>query len=209
MNAMHDVDPRQVTGLVLAGGRGSRMGSVEKGLEPFLGRPLVERVVERFAPQVGRVVISANDRLADYERLGHPVVADAGGGASREGPLSGIAAALVTCDTEFLACVPCDAPFLPLDLVARLAGGLDGHAELAVATTASGLHPVFCLMRARVAPALGRFIADGGRSVQRWVAAMDGAVVAFDDEAAFRNLNTREELHDAERDPGGSRIVRP
>ncbi len=200
MNAPRDADPRHVTGLVLAGGRGSRMGSVEKGLQPFRGRPLVAHVVERFAPQVGRVVISANARLDDYERLGCPVVVDAGDAASREGPLAGIAAGLATCDSAFLACVPCDAPFLPNDLVARLFDAFgDPRTTVAAAATPDGPHWVFCLMRASVAPALGRFMADGGRSVGRWIASMDGATVTFDDERAFRNLNTPDELREADR----------
>ncbi len=175
------------------------MGSVEKGLQPLRGRPLVEHVIERLAPQVRRIVVSANERRADYERLGYPVVPDVGG---RDGPLSGIAAGLAACDSTFLVCVPCDAPFLPCDLVGRLFDPLrDPDTMLAIATTPSGLHPVFCLMRTVVAPRLRRFIDEGGRSVQAWAASLHAATVEFDDEPAFRNLNTVAELRDAERQP--------
>src|SRR4051794_25057924 len=115
------IDVGRVTGLVLAGGQGRRMGAVDKGLQPLHGRPLVAHVIERLAPQVATIVVSANRHLDRYARFGHRVVTDevadevAGAVARDAGPLAGLYAGLVACDTAFLVVAPCDAPFLPLD----------------------------------------------------------------------------------------------
>ena len=189
----------RITGLVLAGGRGSRMGAVDKGLEVFRGEPLVAHVLERMRPQVGRLIISANRHRGRYAAFGHPVVADAI--ADDIGPLAGLHAGLTACNTDFLVAVPCDAPFLPQHLVARLTQPFaDPLTVVSMAATADGAHPVCCLMRRDVVDALAAFIAGGGRSVGAWIATLDGRAVSFDDERSFRNLNTRDELRDAEHD---------
>ncbi len=183
-----------ITGVVLAGGQGRRMGGVDKGLVELDGRPLVAHVIERLAPQVGALLINANQNRERYERFGAPVVADAVGGFA--GPLAGLHAAMSRAETNYVVTVPCDSPFLPTDLVPRLVAGLaENSAQLAVAKTFQQPHPVFALVRRDVAEHLAWFLADGGRKIDAWYATLATVEVSFDDEAdAFRNINTREEL---------------
>jgi molybdopterin-guanine dinucleotide biosynthesis protein A len=180
--------------VILAGGQGRRMGSVDKGLKPLRGKPMVQWVLERFAPQVDAVLINANQNLDTYAQFGHPVVSDEIGGFA--GPLAGLHRGLSTATHDLIATVPCDSPFLPLDLIARLFAALDAQqADLAVARTGDQPHPVFCLCRKSVLPGLTAFLASGGRKIDAWYAALKVAEVRFDDEAkAFSNINTAEEL---------------
>ena len=188
---------RGVTGVVLAGGQGRRMGSVDKGLVLLQGRPMVQHVLERLRPQVDEILINANQHRADYEAFGHAVFADAIGGFA--GPLAGLQVGLAQAKRALVATVPCDSPFLPADLVARLAAALAAReADLAVARTFDQPHPVFALVRRTVLPHLTRFLEDGGRKIDAWYATLSTVEVAFDDEAdAFRNINTPDELHNA------------
>ena len=183
-----------VTGVVLAGGQGSRMGGVDKGLQAFRGKPMVEHAIERFAPQVGELLINANRNPDAYRGFGHTVIADEIPGFA--GPLAGFERGLAHARGRLVATVPCDSPFLPRDLVARLRGALEASgAELAVAKTGTQAHPVFCLMHRSVHLSLRDFLARGERKIDRWYAALAVAEVAFDDEAdAFLNINTRAEL---------------
>jgi len=183
-----------VTGLILAGGKGRRMGGVDKGLQSFRGKRLVDHVYQRLAPQVGGVIINANQNQDEYRTFGVRVVSDAVGGFA--GPLAGFHAGLSVSKRPFLAAVPCDSPFLPTDLVERLYNRLDETgAELAVAKTGDQPHPVFSLMRRKVLDHLGDFLKGGGRKVDAWYATLSVVEVAFDDEAeAFSNINTPEEL---------------
>jgi molybdenum cofactor guanylyltransferase len=183
-----------VTGVVLAGGQGRRMGTVDKGLVLLDGRPMVRHVLERLTPQVDEILINANQHLSDYAAMGHRVVPDAIGGFA--GPLAGLHVGLTQASHALVATVPCDSPFLPPDLVARLRAALDAHdADLAVARTFDQPHPVFALVRTRVLPHLTRFLEGGGRKIDAWYATLATVEVAFDDEAdAFRNINTVDEL---------------
>jgi len=190
-----------VTGLILAGGKGSRMGGVDKGLQAFRGRRLVDHVYERLAPQVGGIVINANQNHDEYRTFGVRVVSDAIGGFA--GPLAGLHAGLSISKRPFLASVPCDSPFLPEDLVERLYARLDETgAELAVAKTGDQPHPVFSLMRRGVLDHLADFLKGGGRKIDAWYATLTVVEVTFDDQAAaFSNINTREELQSWEDAP--------
>ena len=183
-----------VTGIVLAGGQGRRMGGVDKGLVDLAGAPMVAHVLARLAPQVGDVLINANQNLDRYRAFGQPVVEDAVGGFA--GPLAGLHAGLTRAGGKLVVTVPCDSPFLPLDLVARLRIALDREgAQLAVAKTFDQPHPVFALVRRDVLPNLAAFLAAGGRKIDAWYAALRIVEVAFDDDAdAFRNINTADEL---------------
>jgi len=183
-----------VTGLILAGGKGIRMGGVDKGLQGFRGKRLVDHVYERFAPQVGGIIINANQNHDEYRSFGVRVVSDAIGGFA--GPLAGLHAGLSVSKRPFLASVPCDSPFLPADLVERLYKRIDqAGAELAVAKTGEQPHPVFSLMRRTVLDHLTDFLKGGGRKIDAWYATLSVVEVAFDDEAeAFSNINTLEEL---------------
>ena len=183
-----------VTGIVLAGGMGRRMGGVDKGLVRLSGKPMVAHVLARLAPQVGALVINANQNRERYAVFGYPVVADAVGGFA--GPLAGLHAGMTQAATDWVVTVPCDSPFLPEDLVARLAAGVvrDG-AQLAVAQTFAQPHPVFSLVERNVLDHLGAFLEGGGRKIDAWYATLRIVTVPFDDcEAAFRNINTADEL---------------
>ena len=183
-----------VTGLVLAGGQGSRMGGVDKGLAPFRGKPMVAHAIERLAPQVDEILVNANRNPEAYARFGHRVIADEIPGFA--GPLAGFERGLAHARGQLVATVPCDSPFLPADLVARLRAVLEGAgAQLAVARTGDQPHPVFCLMRREVHASLAAFLASGQRKIDKWYASLSVVEVAFDDEAdAFANINTRDEL---------------
>lgn len=183
-----------VTGLILAGGQGRRMGGVDKGLQPLRGKPMVAWVLERLAPQVDEVIINANQHEDEYARFGHRVARDRIGGFA--GPLAGLQAGLAAAGHPLLVTVPCDSPFLPRDLVDRLRAALEGAgAELAVAKTGAQPHPVFSLVRVSVLPGLSDFLERGGRKIDAWYAALRVVEVPFDDEAeAFSNINTREDL---------------
>jgi molybdopterin-guanine dinucleotide biosynthesis protein A len=191
------MQPRGITGLVLAGGQGRRMGSIDKGLVPLNGRPMVQHVLDRFRPQVDEILINANQHRAEYEAFGHPVLADSIAGFA--GPLAGLQVGLDRASFPLIATVPCDSPFLPADLVARLADALSERgADLAVARTFDQPHPVFALVRRTVLPHLTRFLEDGGRKIDSWYATLSAVEVGFDDEAdAFRNINTADELQQA------------
>ncbi|HQR22045.1 MAG TPA: molybdenum cofactor guanylyltransferase MobA [Burkholderiaceae bacterium] len=184
----------EISGLVLAGGQGRRMGGVDKGLQPLMGRPLIQHVIERLSPQVHSVLINANQNLERYAEFGCPVVPDRIGGFA--GPLAGLDAGLHATDAPLIVTVPCDSPFLPHDLVARLATARSAvDADIAVARTGDQPHPVFALVCARVRSHLANFLARGERKIDRWYADLKVAEVAFDDEAdAFANINTRAEL---------------
>lgn len=175
------------------------MGGTDKGLQNFDGAPLIAHVLRRIVPQVGPMLISANRNIDRYASFGYPVIAD--GTADFRGPLAGLYAGLMACTTDYLIAVPCDAPFVPDDLVDRLAASFaNDDCDLAVASTGGRLHPVFCLMRRDVSSALGRHIEAGGRRVHGWIATMRMRAVSFPDESAFSNLNTLDELRAAEAD---------
>ena len=181
-----------VSGIVLAGGLGRRMGGVDKGLQLLRGKPMIEHVLERLAPQVDEIVINANQNLERYAAFGHRVVSDRISGFA--GPLAGLHAGLEAISQPLAVTVPCDSPFLPADLVSRLRRHLGGN-DLAVAKTGDQPHPVFALVRRSVAQNLHAFLASGGRKIDAWYAALHVVEVQFDDEAdAFRNINTLEEL---------------
>lgn len=181
-----------VTGIVLAGGQGRRMGGVDKGLQALRGKPMIEWVLERLKPQVAEVIVNANQNLDRYEAYAHRVVRDEIGGFA--GPLAGLHAGLKFAKHPLVVTVPCDSPFLPTDLVSRLQAAL-GANQLAVAKTGEQAHPVFSLMKRDVRESLEAFLAQGGRKIDAWYAALRVVEVHFDDEAdAFRNINTLEEL---------------
>ena len=187
-----------ISGLVLAGGRGSRMGNVDKGMQPFRARTMVEHVLARLRPQVGPVAISANRNLDFYRAFDVMVLPDEM--ADYPGPLAGLEVGLRHCATPYLLAVPCDSPFLPPDLAARLLAALEqADADVAYAATQeAGMrvqpHPVFCLVRADRLPALSAYLAEGGRRVDGWYRDLKAVEVVFDDADAFRNINTLDEL---------------
>ncbi len=196
------IDKSHITGLVLAGGRGSRMGGIDKGLQVHARVPLALHAVLRLAPQVGEMMINANRNLSAYESMGAPVWPDAL--PDYPGPLAGFLAGLERCETPYLVTVPCDSPLFPEDLVQRLCDGLEADdAELAMAATREDgelrTQPVFCLMRASVMESLVRFTSSGRRKIDAWTATLRTVLVPFDDAAAFVNANTLAELQQLQR----------
>lgn len=184
----------KITGVILAGGLGRRMGGIDKGLQELRGRPMTAWVVERLAPQVDELLINANQNGERYAEFGHRVVPDQI--PDFAGPLAGLHAALSAATHPLVATAPCDSPFLPADLISRLFSALTAtDADLAVARTFDQPHPVFCLCKREVLPHLTEFLESGGRKIDRWYATLKVIEVAFDDEAeAFENINTKEEL---------------
>jgi len=175
------------------------MGGVDKGLQPLQDRPLIQHVIDRLRPQVATVLINANQNLARYAEFGCPVVPDRVGGFA--GPLAGLDAGLHATAASLIVTAPCDSPFLPHDLVTRLATARSTvDADVAVARTGSQSHPVFALVCTRVRSHLADFLARGERKIDFWYASLSVVEVAFDDEAdAFANINTRDELAQHER----------
>ena len=197
----------QVTGLILAGGQGRRMGGVDKGLVDFGGESLTARVLARLRPQVGAVLINANRHADRYAALGCPVIPDALGDSP--GPLAGMAAGLAATQTEWLLTVPCDSPLLPDDLCARLLTSAAAEdAEIAIATDGARAHPVFALLRRSLAGSLEAFLAGDERKILRWMSRHRLLEVSFADcPERFVNVNTPAELaalvDRMARDPGG------
>ena len=195
-----------ITGLILAGGRGSRMGGVDKGLQNFNGMPLALHTLLRLQPQVGEMMVNANRNLAAYESFGVPVWPDVL--SDYAGPLAGFLTGLERCETPWLLTVPCDTPLFPHDLVTRLAQAADKDgAEIAMAAAREEdgqlrAQPVFCLLRIDLLESLVRFTHGGGRKIDAWTAQHKTVLVPFDapgdDPRAFFNANTLAELHQLE-----------
>lgn len=201
-NTMADIAIEDITGLILAGGRGSRMGGVDKGLQNHRGMPLALHALLRLQPQVGSVMISANRNLAAYEAMGAPVWPDPIEGYA--GPLAGLLAGLEHAETGWLVTVPCDTPDFPEDFVKRLASAASEQgADIAMVVTPEDgqlrRQPVFCLLRTELLESLVEFLHSGERKIDKWTARHRTAEVVFDDAAAFFNANTIEELQKMQR----------
>ena len=206
----HTIAPQDITGLILAGGRGSRMGGVDKGLQNFNGIPLALHTLMRLGPQVESVMVNANRNLSAYESFGASVWPDAS--ADFAGPLSGFLVGLERAETPYVLTVPCDTPRLPLDLAERLAEALIREdADIAMATapetddqgqTQIRTQPVFCLLKIELSESLVKFTHAGGRKIDAWTAQHKTVVVPFDeptdDPLAFANVNTLTELQTLE-----------
>lgn len=192
----------QITGVILAGGRGTRMGGADKGLQNFRGMPMAMFTLMRLMPQVGEVMINANRNLAAYESFGVPVWPDSL--SDYAGPLAGILTALERCESEYLMTVPCDTPLFPQDLAARLGEALereDADIAMAAAPEEDGQmrsQPVFSLLRRDLMESLVRFTHEGGRKIDAWTGQHRTVLVPFEDAGAFRNANTLAELHKLE-----------
>jgi molybdopterin-guanine dinucleotide biosynthesis protein A len=192
-----------ITGIILAGGRGSRMGGSDKGLQNFRGMPMAMQTLLRLSPQVGELMINANRNLSAYESFGVPVWPDSM--PDYAGPLAGFLTGLERCETPYLLTVPCDTPLFPLDLAQRLAQALESEdAEIAMAAAREEdgqlrPQPVFCLLKRELMESLVRFTQGGGRKIDAWTAQHRTAVVPFDQPGdapqAFFNANTLAELH--------------
>ncbi len=191
------LDKSDITGLILAGGQGKRMGSIDKGLQLFLGKPLFSYAVKRLKPQVTTILLNANQNIEAYKQSGLEVISDEP--LTYAGPLAGFLTGLKHCKTPYLLCVPCDSPFFPETLLKQLYHALiNEKTNIAIATTGSQLsfkaHPVFCLMKKTVLSHLDIFLNSGQRKIEAWYSSLKTSLVHFSDEAAFSNINTIEEL---------------
>jgi molybdopterin-guanine dinucleotide biosynthesis protein A len=194
---------QDITGVVLAGGRGSRMGGVDKGLQNHRGIPLALHALLRLQLQVGALLVNANRNLGAYEALGAPVWPDPIEGFA--GPLVGFLAGLEHCETPWLVTVPCDTPDFPTDLVERLAAAVEaagadiGYACTIEADGREQRHPVFCLLGGGLLDSLVAFLHGGGRKIDAWFAQHRAVAVPFPDPSAFFNANTADELRQLQR----------
>ena len=214
------IKPQDISAILLAGGRGSRMGGVDKGLQSFRGKPLALHSLERLrgTGSVGPVMLNANRNLEHYEAFGAPVFPD--GLADYAGPLAGVLVGLAHCETPYLLTLPCDTPLFPLDLVPRLCAALEAQdAQIAMASaperdeqgqTRLRKQPVFCLLRADLLPGLLYFTQAGGRKIDTWAAQQRLVLVPFDqpgdDPLAFFNANTLDELQALESQAGAAQV---
>ena len=200
------IKPEQITGIILAGGRGSRMGGVDKGLQQFKGKLLVENAIERLHPQVGALLINANRNLDVYKTFGLSLVEDSL--TDFAGPLAGFLVGLANCKTPYLVTTPCDTPCFPTDLVQRLADALvKEDADIAMVSSPDGdgklcHQPVFCLMKRELLKSLQDFTQHGGRKIGAWATQHKLVRVPFtmshDDAQAFYNANTLADLQQLE-----------
>ncbi len=189
---------KDITGLILAGGRAQRMGGIDKGLIPFLGKPLIESAIAKLQPQVQTIIINANRNITKYASYGYPVIMDEQPDFS--GPLAGFSVALKHCKTPYLLTSPCDSPLLPSNLAEVLiAEMVRGDFELVYASSkeADGkiwAQPVFCLMRSNLQESLSSFLSKGDLKIDRWFKELRSGTVIFEDPQLFANVNTPEEL---------------
>lgn len=183
---------RQITGIILAGGRAQRMGGEDKGLTQLQGRPMVQHVIERLRPQVSSIVISANRNRAQYEALGYPVVSD--GDELFNGPLAGIASAIEHTHSEWVLVTPCDTPLLPTDLVSQLMESLQqSESSIVVAHDGERMQQLCFLAPTAILGSIQQQLAAGERRVYRWLESLNPAICQFESPLSFANINTPEE----------------
>ena len=192
------ISNKEITGLILAGGRAQRMGGIDKGLIPFHGKPLIESAISKLKPQVNTLVINANRNITKYANYGYPVIMDETPDFS--GPLAGFSVGLKACKTPFLLTSPCDSPLMPSNLAELLAAEMKrGDFQLVYASSkeADGkvwAQPVFCLLQANLEESLNQFLQEGDLKIDRWFKELRSSTVIFDNPQAFTNVNTPEEL---------------
>lgn len=191
---MNSPEKNNITAVVLAGGRGRRLGGQDKGLVDLDGKPLIEHILGLVMPQVSAVIINANRNLQVYADLGHPVISD--NMADYQGPLAGFAVALAACNTDYIMTLPCDGPYVPVDLVSRLSTAMkDNDAELAVAYDGQRMQPVYALIPRSLLGSLQDFLDAGDRKIDLWYARHNTALADFSDVIdTFFNINTEDDL---------------
>ena len=187
----------EVTGVILAGGQARRMGGQDKGLVMLDGKPMVEIIIDVFKPQTAKLLINANRNHDRYSQYGFELVADELSGYC--GPLAGMASALKSINTDYMVTAPCDSPFIPLDLVQRLADALENKStEISVAHDGERIQPVFCMLKKTLLQSLTDYLAAGERKIDRWFKQHDFAIADFSDKPeTFDNINTQEDVDSA------------
>ena len=187
----------EVTGVILAGGQARRMGGQDKGLVMLDGKPMVEIIIDVFKPQTAKLLINANRNHDRYSQYGFELVADELSGYC--GPLAGMASALKSINTDYMVTAPCDSPFIPLDLVQRLADALENKStEISVAHDGERIQPVFCMLKKTLLQSLTDYLAAGERKIDRWFKQHDFAIADFSDKPeTFANINRQEDVDSA------------
>lgn len=187
-----------ITAIILAGGKATRMGGLDKGQVLFQQKPLITHIISRLIPQVDEILINANREIETYKTLGYQILQDEI--ADFAGPLAGMQLGLKYASNDYLLTVPCDSPLLPNDLASRLHTALIAHhADIAIVSSDGNVHPVFCLCKKSVLPALNDYLNQGGRKVSEWQQGLNHVYVDCSDCAeAFTNLNTQQDLTDFE-----------
>lgn len=187
-----------LTGVILAGGLGRRMGGQDKGLMPLFGKPLYRHVADKIAPQVDNIIINANRNLDIYRQSGYPVISDAIEGFA--GPLAGILTGLKTSDTDWVLFVPCDTPFLPDNLAEHLWNN-KGNSDVAYARDSAREHPTLSLLNKNLIPRLETYLANGDKKLVLFLQQCKAQPVIFEaDSNAFYNLNTPEDRRQIEKE---------
>lgn len=192
------ISSKEITGLILAGGRAQRMGGIDKGLIPFHNKPLIESAIAKLKPQTQSIIINANRNITKYASYGYPVIMDETPDFS--GPLAGFAVGLKACKTSYLLTSPCDSPLLPNNLAELLSAEMErGDFQLVYASSKETdgkvwAQPVFCLMRTNLQESLTQFLMKGDLKIDRWFKELRSSTVIFDDPQVFANVNTPEEL---------------
>lgn len=186
-------DRSNITAVILAGGRGRRLGGQDKGLVELDGKPLIEHILDAIASQVDRITINANRNQQSYANYGYPVIND--NMADYQGPLAGFAAALSACNTDYIVTLPCDGPYVPANLVERLSNALiENNADLAVAHDGQRMQPVYALIPRSLLGSLQAFLDAGDRKIDLWYARHSTAQADFSDiTETFFNINTAED----------------
>ena len=187
----------KISGCILAGGQGTRLGGIDKGLVKFGTSTLIEHAINRLSPQVESLIVNANRNTEKYNELGFSVVRDSN--TTFDGPLRGFYAGLVHSDSDYVAFAPCDCPFFPLDLVQQLAKSLiNSRVQISMAVAGGRPQPVFAIVSTDLQNSLIKFLENGGRKIRHWVESENYATVSFSDSMAFDNINTADDLREAE-----------
>ncbi len=189
------IEKNQITAVILAGGKGSRLGGQDKGLVSYKNKPLIQHVLDRIKPQVGQIIINANRNQDDYAKFDLPVISDEL--SDFQGPLAGFLTGMRTSKTDYILTLPCDGPDLPDDLVSRLVNELEnnqGNNNLVVAHDGERLQPVHALIPTSLIESLEGFLANGDRKIDLWYAQHPMATADFSDKPeVFFNINTEEQ----------------
>jgi len=195
------IDKKNITAVILAGGKGRRLEGQDKGLVNYKGKALIQHVIERTQPQVSDIVINANRNQETYASYGYPIISDEM--SDFQGPLAGFATAMKTVKTDYIVTLPCDGPALPLDLVSRMLSKLNTFSNvsncIAVAHDGEWLQPVHALIPVALIDSLEEFLANGDRKIDLWYAKHDLVLVDFSDQPdAFFNINKKEQLSETD-----------
>ncbi|MCF6191102.1 MAG: molybdenum cofactor guanylyltransferase [Cocleimonas sp.] len=194
------IDKKNITAVILAGGKGRRLEGQDKGLVVYKGKALIQHVIERIHSQVGSIVINANRNQETYASYGYSTISDEM--SDFQGPLAGFASAMKLVKTDYIITLPCDGPSLPLDLVSRMLSKLNDYTDpsncIAVAHDGERMQPVHALIPVALITSLEAFLANGDRKIDLWYAKHELVLVDFSDQPdAFFNINKKEQLGEA------------